>query len=171
MNPDQYSILKDFAGPAATVIASLTAASVAIAFGLFQARIAKRQAKIANDKLALDLFQRRIDAIAKVREAIGAIVRSGASSSKVEIDLLEGIDAARFLFGPDVREYLDKLYGHLLELDLCNKMLNGQILSPQERANAAQSRADHFKAISSFYEKINDLFGPYLLAGHIKFSK
>jgi hypothetical protein len=87
----------------ATIFASLTAAGVAIAFGVYQARIAKRQANIANDKLAMDLFQRRIEAFTKIRGPIGEIIRLGASNGKVEYELLEGIDAARFLFGPEVR--------------------------------------------------------------------
>ena len=64
-----------FAGPIATVIASLTAAGVTIGFGIVQTRIAGTQAKtaeaqkdiaranldIAYDKLKHDLFQKRYE--------------------------------------------------------------------------------------------------------------
>ncbi len=68
-------LLKAFAGPIATVIASITAAGVAIRFGVVQARIARNQAtiaaaqkdiaeaqlKIAFDKLKHDLFDKRYE--------------------------------------------------------------------------------------------------------------
>jgi hypothetical protein len=60
MDPQTVELLTKLAGPAAAVFAAITAASVAVGFGISQSRNAKRQAKIANDKLALDLFQKRI---------------------------------------------------------------------------------------------------------------
>ena len=80
-----------------------------------------------QDRLALDLFQRRIDVYSTVRRAIWEITRSGAPNNSTEITLLEGIDAARFLFGSDVRGDLDDLYKHLIDLDYCNKALNDSI--------------------------------------------
>ena len=39
MKPETVELIAKLAGPAATVIAAFTAAGVAIAFGIFQARI------------------------------------------------------------------------------------------------------------------------------------
>jgi hypothetical protein len=39
-------------------------------------------------------------------------------------------------------------------------------LPPADRATLAQQRTDRFKSITSFYGKIDNLFGPYLLATH-----
>jgi hypothetical protein len=157
-------------GPSATVLASITAACVAVAFGIYQAKIAKRQARIANDKLALDLFQRRIEALTKLRAPIGDIVRSGGSSFQIERDLIEAIEAARFLFGAEIKEYLDGLYDTLISLDAANKDLEDRTLPQQQRETTAKARTKHFQEIVSFYKKIDQLFGPYLLVGHIKFD-
>jgi hypothetical protein len=164
-------ILSRFAGAAAAVIASCTVAGLTAYFAARQARIAQRQANIAQDKLALDLFQRRIDVYSTVRRAIAEITRSGASSNSTEITLLEGIDAARFLFGADVRGYLDDLYKHLIDLDYCNKAFNDPNLTQQERANNSQARSQHFLSITAFYKDMDGLFGPYLSAHHIRFAK
>lgn len=169
MDQQSIDLLAKFAGPAATVIASVTAAGVAIAFGISQYLNAKRQVKIASDKLALDLFQRRIDVVAQMRLAVGNIAGSGASSSMAEQQLIEAMDAARFLFGHEVRAYLEGMYQSLIELDYCNTSLKDPNLSAGDRGKIAQRRTDHFKAITSFQQRIDGIFGPYLSAEHIRF--
>jgi hypothetical protein len=169
MDPQTVELLTKFAGPAATVFAAITAAIVAMGFGISQSRNAKRQVKIANDKLALDLFQKRIEIFTRIRSAVGEISRSGASNSKVEYDFIEAIDGARFLFGSEVRTYLDKLYLNLVHLDYCNTSMKDPNLAPADRAVLVQQRTEHFKSITSFYGNIDSLFGPYLSATH-KFS-
>ena len=54
-----YSILKDFAGPVATVIAALSAVGVTGYFVFRQWQIAKQQPQTAREKLLLDLFDKR----------------------------------------------------------------------------------------------------------------
>src|SRR5262245_35287547 len=110
MDKDTLDLITKVAGPVATVFASLTAATVAIFFGVSQARNARRQTQIANDKLALELFERRIDAYQTIRSAVSRIVTSGVSNTAVEKDFLNGIEQGRFLFGPELRVYLDELY-------------------------------------------------------------
>lgn len=166
MNSEILDLIAKFAGPVATVIASIAAAGVTIFFSRQQARSAKRQIEIANDKIALDLFQRRFDVYQRIRGPVGEITRSGASTGKIERDLLEAIDAARFLFGTEVRAYLDGLYDHLVKLDYCNTALKDPNLPTAERGKLASGRTTHFQEITSFYNKIDSIFGPYLSATH-----
>src|SRR4051812_46213949 len=140
MDACTVDLVVKFAGPVATVLASITAAGVAIAFGLYQAKIARRQANIAQDKLALDLFQRRLDAFSTLRGAIAKIVTSGSSNSVLEQELLEGIDRARWLFGKEVTSYLDELYMHAIDFDACNKELNEAHLSGAQRGDMIAGR-------------------------------
>jgi hypothetical protein len=171
MDQQTADLLTKLAGPVATVLASLTAAGVAIAFGISQSRNAKRQIDIANDKLALELFNKRVEVYQRIHRAVGQISRSGAVNSEVEVGLLEPIEGGRFLFAGEIKAYLEELYTHLLDLAYYNTMLkNPQSLTPSELADASQKRTDHFKAITSFYKNIDKLFGPYLSATH-KFSQ
>lgn len=62
-----YQTLKDFAGPVATIIASITAALITWFFALRQIRVAKQQADTAKeqadtalDQLRFNLFERRV---------------------------------------------------------------------------------------------------------------
>ncbi|WP_213288567.1 hypothetical protein [Bradyrhizobium sp. sGM-13] len=170
MAASTVDLIAKLAGPAATVLAALTAAGVAIAFGLYQAKMSKRQADIAQDKLALDLFQRRLETFSTVRRAIAKIISHGASDPAIEADLLEGIDAARWLFGPNIRKYLDSLYNHALDLDVCNKELKEPHLIPSDRAAILARRREHFNQLENFYKRIDELFGPYLSVTH-EFSR
>ncbi|MGA7657441.1 MAG: hypothetical protein WCA96_11750, partial [Methylocella sp.] len=54
-----YQLFKDFAGPIATIIASLAAAFVAWQLGRTQADISKSQLRTSREKLRLDLFEKR----------------------------------------------------------------------------------------------------------------
>jgi type II secretory pathway pseudopilin PulG len=70
-----YHVLKDFAGPVATIIASVTAALITLYFASRQTRIAqqqadtakqqadtaKRQAETAHARLNLDLYDKRFN--------------------------------------------------------------------------------------------------------------
>jgi len=78
-----YYILKDFAGPVATIIASVTAASVAYYFASWQARIAqqqantvKQQANTAIDQLRLNLFEKRFSIYNTARKLLSEVINN-----------------------------------------------------------------------------------------------
>jgi hypothetical protein len=45
-------------------------------------------------------------------------------------------------------------------LDYCNKALNDPNLSAADRGKTADSRSEHFLAITDFYKQMDGLFGP-----------
>lgn len=171
MDPQTSELAIKLAAPFATIMAAIVAVCATVTFGVIQFRLGRRQADIAQNKLALDLFQRRIEAFSTTRKAVGQIATLGASSPSIEMTLIEAIDASRFLFGPDLRKYLDGLYHHLIKLDYCNKALNDPNLSAADRGKTADSRSEHFLAITDFYKQMDGLFGPYLSAEHVRFVK
>jgi shikimate kinase len=73
-----YAIVKDWAGPLATVIAAGAAAFVAFRLGQNQISVARTQAEIAqrnwqtsNEKIVLELFERRLKIYEDIRDVIG----------------------------------------------------------------------------------------------------
>jgi hypothetical protein len=73
-----YQVIKDLGGPIATVIASAAAAFVAYRLGKSQIAVAKMQADIAqrnwrttNEKVVLELFERRLAIYDGIRDVIG----------------------------------------------------------------------------------------------------
>jgi hypothetical protein len=80
--------IKDFAGPLATVLAAGAAALVAYRLGQNQISVARTQAEIAqqnwqtsNEKIVLELFERRLTIYEEVRSLIGEITRSGTATN------------------------------------------------------------------------------------------
>lgn len=94
-----YSIFKDFAGPIATVIAASAAAY-----------FARQQWKTAEEKVRLDLFDRRFATYQELR-AEASIARMGHESAVVAFKT--AASRAQFLFGPEVTSFLEATHGDL----------------------------------------------------------
>jgi hypothetical protein len=94
----------------------LPAAFVALAIGLVAAVIAWRQARIAEAKLKLDLFEKRL----KVFDAVWALlaashVKPGEPDQTVAAFYAQ-LPNAGFLFDDSVRTYVERIRGKLQEL-------------------------------------------------------
>jgi hypothetical protein len=61
-----YQLIKDFAGPVATIIAAFAAVSVTGYFAWQQRKIAVEQARVAKEKLRYDLFDRRLEIFSSI---------------------------------------------------------------------------------------------------------
>jgi hypothetical protein len=67
-----------------------------------------------------------------------------------------------FLFGPEVKIYVDGIAQHMNELGLACTMLADP--SCPDRGTWAQKRSDEFLAATKFYTEADAIFGPYLRA-------
>lgn len=117
---DWYGILKDFAGPAATVLAAGGAFFLGWRFGNIQARVAENQSAIALDKLKFDLFEKRYEIYSAAKILLEKVihVRSLDKSDPAEIRALYiKIDESRFFFPPDIQFHLGYIH------DTCEKLL------------------------------------------------
>jgi hypothetical protein len=108
-----YTLIKDFAGPAAAIIASSVAGAIAYTFGKAQKQIASSQRDIALDKLKFDLFRNRYE----VYEATKALIEHVSLVSDIQKcdatkvrSLYIKLDEARFYFPPDICAFLDDLH-------------------------------------------------------------
>src|SRR3954464_4228031 len=125
-----YEVLKDFAAPAATVLAAgvaltaaVVAALIALHFGRVQARLARNQAETAKQQadLALvrlkhDLFDRRYEVYDLARSALGEISRDGNISPERLAGLVGAAGKAVFIFPQPVVDYLTELFQKGFEL-------------------------------------------------------
>lgn len=98
---------------------ALLTPTIALAVGF----IAYRQWRTAHGKIVLDLFEKRLAVFQKVRQAIAVTNTTGKTSREAEVDLLEAINASEFLFGNDVRKYLDDMWERFIKLSAANAML------------------------------------------------
>lgn len=129
---------------------------------LLGAVIAYRQWRTARDKLRLDLFDRRLAIHSVVRNFLGDYSASGAITPEQERIYLVGISGCQWLFGPEVRHYLeDTFWRKVNELRYCRNSLDG--LEPgEERTRLVTQQADLRKWFMAQYEVLDALLMPYL---------
>src|ERR1700685_2416974 len=115
-----YDFFKDFAGPIVTIVAATAATIVTIKLGLNQVNIAREQARFAKtnsrsaqQKLVLDLFDKRWSIVTELREAIAEVLTTGKVSHDANRKFYLAADRAGFLFGPEVTAYLGKIRASL----------------------------------------------------------
>jgi type II secretory pathway pseudopilin PulG len=111
-----YEILKDFAGPVATIIASITAAFLTWRFASWQARIAqqqadtaKQQANTAFDQLRYNLFEKRFAIYNTARELVALVVNESNVQGSDVLPLQAKLNEAEFFFSRDICDWLRKL--------------------------------------------------------------
>src|SRR5260221_9615198 len=113
-----------WAGPLATVVASVTAAGVAATYGYFQYQlgraqkaIAESQRDIAYDKLKFDLFAKRYEVYATAKKLIEHICSDAHPEDIDDSNVLEWrnkLAESGFFFSGQTKELLD-LVAHLTE--------------------------------------------------------
>lgn len=108
------------AGPAATAFAAVVAGSIAVGIAIAQYNNAIRQTKIANDKVVLDLFEKRWKVYSAVKDVAGKAMTRGVFQNEDDISLCSAIIEAEFLFGVEVAEALKSMRIHLIDLESAN---------------------------------------------------
>jgi len=96
--------------------------------------------------------------------AVSVVNTIGKTSRESEIALLEDIKASQFLFGRDVRRYLDQMWERFLKLNAANIMLDASGEPGQKNHIRAQVKL--FREITQFYYEGADVFAPYMRMDH-----
>lgn len=87
-----------------TYLSALLSPLVAIFGGL----IAYRQWRTAQNKLKFDLFDKRLAIYEAVRSFLASVMTSGKITQEKEIEFLTGTRGAKWLFGDDIKQYIEK---------------------------------------------------------------
>lgn len=125
--------------------------------------IAYQQASTARAKLKLDLFERRIAVYNEVSACLGHIFRTGDTSSDNDMRFLEAMHEAKWLFGGDVRSYLQsELWPKMGELHCVSAYLDGMERSAERTAKIEAQAALKLWFAQQSNEELDRVFGPYL---------
>lgn len=155
--------------PWAPVIAASMAAAVAVIFGVIQASISRQQAKtaeaaakIAGNKLKLELLDRRLAIYDSVKQSASAIAIMGPKGDDAAVNYFRSISSARWLFGDEVLSYLRQEIGrsisdYRIEVDT---LLNAE--SDEEKAEASAKTQAIRNQFFSALDRLDDVFAPYL---------
>jgi hypothetical protein len=114
--PGFYALLRDFAGPVATIVAASAAVFVTWRLGRAQHRVAADQAKIAQlqadlatVRLQHDLFDRRYEIYEIVFMFIIEIIQRSDMSEEGMRKFVRGMTKAPFLFDQKMTDYFEDL--------------------------------------------------------------
>lgn len=156
------SSLKDVAGPAATIFASSAAAVVAFLIGRSQIGVAEKNWQTANEKIVLDLFDKRLGIFEQMRAAIGEVMRSGDCTDTTLYNFDVATDRLPYFFGEEVQAYSKRIRTTMIDLQFFNKMMKND-LDP-ERPKWIEKQNDAWLELMDWYKKSPALFAPYLKA-------
>jgi hypothetical protein len=140
-----------------TTLISSTAIFVSLAVFVVQ----YLQWRTANQKVVVDLYDRRLKVFTQLEKAIGSVLRQGDARGDAFNDFLIGEADSRFLFGDDVRTYLMGLRKTFAWMSTYTGSVIDQY-PDEERGTLIHQRANHLSEIAAFYDKAPDLFAPYM---------
>lgn len=131
------------------------------------ATIAYRQWRTAQNKLKLDLFDKRMLVYQAARETLGFIATRGSINHEQQIKYLAGIQSSRWLFGPEIHKYLHETLWHkIVDLELHNKLSARDNGNSEERTKHIHREAETLKWLMNQYSALDDMCSKYMSLGH-----
>lgn len=166
--PAHYGFLRDFSGPIATIVASLTAAGITFYFGRAQTRIASQQAEIAGQQAELakvrlnhDLYDRRFAIYAAACKLFQDILTKNDVADLDIITFVTETATARFLVGSEIVVYFDEIRKKARRMQRINRRIN----QPND-GEGVKELLDELMELSDWFEGqfevIAERFAPFL---------
>jgi hypothetical protein len=130
------------------------------------AMIAYRQWRTAQNRLKLDLFDRRFAVYDAARNLISSILTSGKVKDEETLKFLTRTREVKWLLNDGIAEYFDKeIWGQAVELETLDTEL--QILTVQaERVSNVKKRSEIKKWFRDQYKVLDEKFTPFLNLKH-----
>jgi hypothetical protein len=135
---------------------------VAAGTAVFVALVGYFQWRTAQQRQALDLFDRRYELFRVFREAVAQMTSSSAGfDQQRETDFKQAKERAYFFFGDDVEAYLDELLSDIDIVLTVDKELPG-ISAPETRRQSNETKRRALDRIERFRTTGRSLFGRYM---------
>lgn len=129
--------------------------------------IAYRQWRTAQNKLKLDLFDKRMLVYQAVRDTLGHIASHGKISQEQQIKYLTGIQTSQWLFGPELHTYLrETLWHKIVDLELHNTLSGRDNGDHEERRKHIHLQAETLKWLVAQYSVLDRMCAKYMTLGH-----
>jgi hypothetical protein len=141
---------------------SLFFSIVTLFLSIAVAIIAALQWRVADNKLRLDLFDRRYKVYDATRKFLSVIIREGTFTNPDLFEFNAGTSDAQFLFKPDVAEYLAEIRKRALHLRTTRQLLERPPASDDELSRLAQAQEDDALWLGDQITAMTKTFAPYL---------
>lgn len=133
---------------------------------LIAAGIAFLQWRLAQNKLMLDLFDRRFKIYEGARDFLRSVMTSGKAKDEEMLKFLISTREAKWLFDESIAEYLDKeIYAKAVELQTLDSELVGVPVGEERTKSVAAQRKLKEKLLAQF-KVLDEKFSPYLRLRH-----
>ena len=133
---------------------------------VFGAYIAYQQWRTAQNKLKLELFEKRLKIYNSATIFISSVMTSGKASDQELHNLIVGTKEAKWLLSPDVAKYLDEdLYSKGVDLQCLLAELEGVPVSDERTENVHKQR-DIKIWLNAQYKILDEKFSKYLQLSH-----
>ncbi len=128
--------------------------------------IAYRQWRTAQNKLKLDLFDRRFRVYEAARDLLASIMTSGMAQDKEVFKFMSATRETKWLFDPEIAEYLDnELYSKAIDLQTLQAELEGVPVG-EERSKNVKEQYEIKKWFYAQYPVLDEKFSPFLRLQH-----
>jgi hypothetical protein len=145
-----------------TYLAALLTPTVAILGAL----IAYRQWRLAQNKLKLDLFDRRLSIYEAARTLVASIMTSGKAKDEEVFKFMVATREAKWLLNDSIAQYLDKeLYHNAIDLQTLAAELEGVPVG-EVRTKNVRAQAEIKKWLLAQFEVLDEKFSPFLQLRH-----
>jgi len=130
------------------------------------ALIGYRQWRLAQNKLKLDLFDRRFKVYEAARDLLASIMTSGKEKDDEVFKFMVATREAKWLFDTEVANYLDKqIYHKAIDLQTLAGELDGVGVG-EIRTKNVRAQSDLKKWFKAQYDVLDQKFSRYLQLKH-----
>jgi hypothetical protein len=130
------------------------------------AYIAWRQWRTAQDRLILDLFERRFQVFQDLTRTVSATFADKPNVEVQDITKFDtAIERARFLFGPEVHSYLTASRQQLMNMIVVERLLRDRPDDGPLRTKVEDQALAVIDERNEFYGRLATLVTPYMRVG------
>ncbi len=94
-----------------------------------------------------------------IREVVAEFVQRGSVSNEGLFAFVRAVDKVEFLFGPEVKAYLEDLYFQLVKHQEAESLMKNS--KEDMRSQGITNKYDSFKEIADFYKRFPPLLSRY----------
>jgi hypothetical protein len=150
-----------------TIISALGAPIIALLVGGFGVFIARRQWLTAQNRLKLDLFDRRLPVYEQTRELLARRMALARVDDKEITEFAIKMRIAKWLFNPAMADYLQEIAKKTSEINFIQSELDEVLDEARRRELLSKQRERKEWLDDQLYKKIDGRFAEFL---HLKHS-